>query len=473
MVTSWQYNPFKYLFPHNQHGMRFIPSPWEPYIDEETKHNIPWFMLHRFPIVQTILILSIGGFLIGLFAGIASLVALAIGMLWFLHWNMLRAWKQSGNWSVRLHRAPTLVSEGKPWEPVFIVANNGNSTISCLVLRMHTDGSQTVMQTKVVEHLEPGEERRVTFSFLANKGPGAFSCHSISATVTDNFGLCSFSVAVEMKIPYRVNLIPLTFPPPKFKQARESLQLGFSETQRSGASNSILGLREFRPGDSIRFIDWKKTVQIDQLIVRDTERLAATEATIICDDGVFASMEDESISSSATVRQLVAGVAASLERGMVRFGLTTSQFTLSPEAGGRHLYTVLEAIEHLSLKSQESFMKVLTDAIAPLPPLSAIIVVCHSVSLALPELEELALVLEDRQIESIALVIDSQAYYNHIRRQAQFDPMHMRVLVEMEQKLRKMGPYGVLSQQLSALFNRAYLIGPFDHVSTLMTEVGY
>ena len=54
-------------------------------------------------------------------------------------------------------------------------------------------------------------------------------------------------------------------------------------TRRRGAGDEILDLRDWRPGDDWRTLDWKATARADRFVVRDFEREQERRAVLVVD----------------------------------------------------------------------------------------------------------------------------------------------------------------------------------------------
>jgi uncharacterized protein (DUF58 family) len=58
---------------------------------------------------------------------------------------------------------------------------------------------------------------------------------------------------------------------------------GVEAVSKAGGSEEFFGTREYRQGDSLRYIHWPSTARHSQLIVKEFEIRAATEATLVLD----------------------------------------------------------------------------------------------------------------------------------------------------------------------------------------------
>ena len=58
---------------------------------------------------------------------------------------------------------------------------------------------------------------------------------------------------------------------------------GVEAVSKAGGSEEFFGTREYRQGDSLRYIHWPSTARHSQLIVKEFEIRAATEVTLILD----------------------------------------------------------------------------------------------------------------------------------------------------------------------------------------------
>lgn len=58
---------------------------------------------------------------------------------------------------------------------------------------------------------------------------------------------------------------------------------GARRSEDGGGSEEFYGLREYRPGDSIKFIDWKHSARIGKLVSRDMTRLTPPKLMVVVD----------------------------------------------------------------------------------------------------------------------------------------------------------------------------------------------
>jgi uncharacterized protein (DUF58 family) len=149
--------------------------------------------------------------------------------------------------------------------------------------------------------------------------------------------LCELTELAVFPRPERVGAVPrpVDLPDP----------LGVHPGRRTGAGPEFAGLREYRPGDPLRAVNWPVTARRGALHV--TERLAEQAARVVAliDASVDAPQPGGS-TLDLSVRGALAVVAAALRRGD-RAGLLAlggASRWLPPNLGRRHFHRVLEAL---------------------------------------------------------------------------------------------------------------------------------
>lgn len=210
-------------------------------------------------------------FMTGLFKGINLLVLLAylLGGIWLLNFVILRS-------SIRRLRGRRI-----PLEPIF-----AGDTVACSI-ELTCEGKRFVRGFVVVDH-GPAHVRTWMVLSLSPTSPlriqsretfpkrGRYGVHALRATSSFPFGLTVRSIdlapATEWIILPRLGRVNVD----QLKHWLARIQRGDGRMHRRQLSPvaqeaDVHGLRDFRTGDSPRWIHWRTSARRNQLLVREFE----------------------------------------------------------------------------------------------------------------------------------------------------------------------------------------------------------
>lgn len=129
-------------------------------------------------------------------------------------------------------------------------------------------------------------------------------------------------------------------------------------THRRGGGQELLALREYRPGDPMRQVDWKSTARRNQLIVREFTEELRTELVFVLDIGRSSALQIGGLSRLHHYINIIARLAEHALRSGDRVALITyaqSQKVclsgLRGNAGIKRLRTTLSRLVSLSEES--------------------------------------------------------------------------------------------------------------------------
>jgi len=121
--------------------------------------------------------------------------------------------------------------------------------------------------------------------------------------------------------------------------------MGVETAKISGDSHEFFGVREYQRGDAISKIHWPSTARHNKLIVKQFERNAVQEATIVLD---LKKGHDIGVGKETTLEYAVK-IAASISRYLINLGVFVQIIGYTKEAivvpfgkGTSHMYKILE-----------------------------------------------------------------------------------------------------------------------------------
>ncbi|MHC4947974.1 MAG: DUF58 domain-containing protein [Planctomycetota bacterium] len=124
--------------------------------------------------------------------------------------------------------------------------------------------------------------------------------------------------------------------------------LGIRTTQRAGAGDDYFGMREYRPGDQLRNISWKRSAALDTLICVERSRPSPPRLRVVLDltqRSEPLALEEDAISLAASV--LHAADLEGFEIGLSVCGVPFEHVQL--RRGHWHLQKILAALAALDL----------------------------------------------------------------------------------------------------------------------------
>jgi uncharacterized protein (DUF58 family) len=110
---------------------------------------------------------------------------------------------------------------------------------------------------------------------------GTIHFNRVRITSTFPFGILRRSVTFSQ--PGRVVVYPRLFRlrREQLRQVRSRDPAGSRNSEHGGGSEEFFGLRDYRPGDTTRLIDWKHTARMGRLVARDLTRLTPPKLIVL------------------------------------------------------------------------------------------------------------------------------------------------------------------------------------------------
>lgn len=173
---------------------------------------------------------------------------------------------------------------------------------------------------------------------------GRFRFSEATVSTTQPFGFWRF------ERPVTANNAAIVIRPKRFgMNARQWLDgaviqfSGHSPQGRAGHSSEFFGVREYRPGDSPRHIDWKATARLGELIVREFDDIAQPELLVVVDNHSHLGLTDAGLARFEEGIRLAATAAeTALQEGM-SVGLQSQSHTIPNARGDIQGWQLLEA----------------------------------------------------------------------------------------------------------------------------------
>ncbi|HEY8549629.1 MAG TPA: DUF58 domain-containing protein, partial [Vicinamibacterales bacterium] len=130
----------------------------------------------------------------------------------------------------------------------------------------------------------------------------------------------------------------------------EGMRAGLHRSPFHGYSAEFSQYRHYRPGDDLRYVDWKLLARTDRLYTRQYRETTDLAAMLIVDASASMGFEAGGVSKLATAGVAAAALAWLLARQGDAVGLMavpSSSAPIPPRAGQPHLRQVLAALARL------------------------------------------------------------------------------------------------------------------------------
>ncbi len=188
---------------------------------------------------------------------------------------------------------------------------------------------------------------------------------------------------------------------------------GVEAASKSGGSEEFFGTREYRQGDSLRYIHWPSTARHSQLIVKEFEIRASVEVTIVID----LHRKSEIGKGKETTLEYAVKIAAStakysLDRShtvqLVCFG--KDERTIPAAKGFSQLARILEALAKVGADGNVSFPQAVNRASEMMRDGSTAILIFSDSHLKSDQLSYSLNLLKARRIRPVCVILDDKSF---------------------------------------------------------------
>lgn len=249
---------------------------------------------------------------------------------------------------------PEAVVAGRPFTITYVVRNRRRWFRAWSLVIGEAPPAAAAFPQAFVPVLGPGEQRRIK---LVGNCPrrGRLTLRGIRLLSRFPFGM--FSCRLDIDTPMEVTVYPTVgrFRRDPWKGTRYARSAGAREARERGSQDEFHGVREYRHGDSHRWIHWRRSARTGDLIVREMIPLRQTQLVVIVDPwpGAFvgkALRQRLKAPPDSTVERVISVAATAvcdgLERGH-RVGLicrAAVPIVIAPAAGRAHRQRMLHEL---------------------------------------------------------------------------------------------------------------------------------
>ncbi len=179
--------------------------------------------------------------------------------------------------------SPSRLTQGEPAHVTLAFTNSGEALADLLVEDVLPDGVELVEgETRQILSLEAGESGQIVYTIVAQRGLYTFPGPRL--TVSDSLGV--FRSSSQLALPSTLFVLPIVHKVPAIaiRPRRVRVYPGQIPARTGGSGVEFFGVREYQPGDPLRWINHRAGARYDQtLFVNDFEQERAVDVGLILD----------------------------------------------------------------------------------------------------------------------------------------------------------------------------------------------
>ena len=457
------------LISRTPSGRRRAPVPWDALNDIERQALPPFFRkIGRAPVP-----LAFGALLamtFGLVAEWPAPFAAAVGVFAVLARAYYQAWHRTDDVTVEVLSGTERVAERGVVTLKFRCgrAAGARDAAAAMIFGVF-DGATVAERFVATGPIAQFAPRQVDLAWNADRGMGRHALRDVRVVVWDDLGLFPMCVALADE--------RLVFVEPEHQELREfvlrgssmALEDGGLESLRPGESASFRGVRPWQSGDSMRRVDWRRSMRANELIIREFDRLASTEATFFFDQNVHGHSSFGDLNSYEALKDAAMALARWFlaHRAPVTFAAETATL---PAAVGRMGEDMLaETIRDLPPTLTPNLPDLIERHGHLVPPHAVVAIFAATAGLDLERLWESLLGFDERQVEIILILTDSVSFVQAVN--AVVD-VGVEAGGGVQQLLRQslQSHDGTLTKLAGKLLTRTIVLGPKDTLPSVLEE---
>ncbi|GAB4074508.1 DUF58 domain-containing protein [Barrientosiimonas marina] len=280
------------------------------------------------------------------------------------------------------------------------------------------DPSSRHRQRQMKRMLFPGFRRVIRLSYSITDIPrGEHVLPAVRIRTSDVFGMITkehcFPVADELAAAPNKQPVMLS-------GAFNSAEHGSSKSHKAHLTHTTIaaGVREYVPGDSLSWIDWKQTARRNQIITKEFEQENSSDTVVALDASAASGNNTQAFEMAIelTLGLLQAVRQQTSEAGLFVAGKRTMYFPLRLSTGQQQ--AIRRHLTHLQPGGSESFSVLLQRRMQQAAPMANLFVVTTYIE---PDLPDVISRLRQRQVKQMTLLfIQAAAWIS----QAEQDRVH-------------------------------------------------
>lgn len=156
--------------------------------------------------------------------------------------------------------------------------------------------------------LSPNTRLEHTVKLNLNNGMGIKKFNPLQLVLTDELGIFEFTIDFKQEDEVHVYPFIEDVPTLRNKVSPESIEFGLYEISKRGDSNLFIGTRHYRPGDPVKYINWKLSLKSQDIVVNEFEKSTNTAITFLIDLDFDNQLGTGQISTWETAKDLALGL---------------------------------------------------------------------------------------------------------------------------------------------------------------------
>jgi uncharacterized protein (DUF58 family) len=444
----------------NPDGRKFVTVPWKD-MSQSDRMRLPFYLRSEFPIAEVLIFAGWLMVFIGFLSPFGVTMAFGIALLVSMHLSSRQVWKATGAWDVSQVDFPKIVTEKEDFVVNAVLKNNSpTAPLFNAIVSIRFAGGLREFGCQMVDMIPPGEAVNVRFNFKADRGMGSWPVSEFTVTLRDALGLRFLSLEHPWRGEIQVN--PEHIPLSRFEIERAGLSLhsGDYEVKAPGFSTSFLGMREFRQGDSMTHIDWKRSMRTGTILVKEFERMCATDATLFIDVAAFGHGEFGGTSTVEAMKDSALSVIRCLISQQVQVQIISADTHIPFGKSQNHIEYMTHYIRDLKPSGNTSFSQVVVSNLHHIPADSVVIMLFSTANTELKGLLQSFVVLDDRRVETSLAVINTDSFFAKIRKDAKLDKDQNMMVEYVINQIEGHTQSGEVKRILEKVLSHTYMIEP-------------
>ena len=261
----------------------------------------------------------------------------------------------------------------------------------------------------------PDATETVPYTADCSRRRGGYAIGPLTAVSSDPLGI--FSLRREFPVLSNLTVMPRLFSIDRLPLEGRSRwdSMGQRASLKAGSALNFFGTRDYRHGDSLRFIHWPSTARQNRLIVKEFETDISSEVTILLDLHYYTLKG----SGRETTLDYAVRIAASIARHAIHganqvqvIGQGKELLHVPAGSGEFHLLTILDQLSKAAASGDTPLEDLLLSSIPLMNGGSTLVVVFNSVNLDLTKYVNALTILRAKGIRILAVLIDDNTFLN-------------------------------------------------------------
>lgn len=287
---------------------------------------------------------------------------------------------------------------------------------------------------------DPGPHRILTFVYHAFclRHRGQYPMGPLQATFYDPLGLFPRTRTFQGAHYFTVLPRPLPMTQIGLNGRQTLLSATTPDQQTRGDSLKFYGVREYRPGDPLRFVHWKASAKLGELVVRQFESSVSSSITLFLDlerNNLAGLGAETTIEYGIRAAACIAAACIAEDHEIQCYGEGESPLILPMGRGEAHLSAFLEELALVKPKGKKSLPELVGQYIDRVPQGAQVFLIIAAVTDNLADYAKAVALLQGRYAQVTALIIDSRSFVQHKQWQKDLEtgqwPAIVRMLVNM------------------------------------------